>query len=275
MEKPENPQLDTILATVDDIREAEAMIAALKTKLATEIATLAGIPDRKLRRSIGVYAYWIAPELNANDLALATVGKRSSAAMLKGFTTSIDIMCERCKADIEVSSRTQMRQLSRSAAGQTYPLPEGFRVICGECREEIFEERRVAGDVQRALSVQRERDLLAMPYADFVRTADWADIRDHYLYHLLAIGRDLLCEICSAPEPLSVIHKAPRTVGEFDKLALQCAGCTELLSAGNKLPFKPDPANAVSRRHLDRITLAFLRQQGRDPDLASDLADLA
>ena len=75
MQRPENPQLDAIFATVERIREAEASLRALKARVAAEAHTLAEISDKRARVEAALYAYWYAPEVNASDISFGATGR--------------------------------------------------------------------------------------------------------------------------------------------------------------------------------------------------------
>lgn len=263
MRRPESPQLDRILATVDEMRGLEADLAVLKERLATEVADLSTIADPGARLDVAVYAYWLAPEVNANQLAVATTGKNHPAAMLRGTgSVSIGVSCDRCGVDMEIISRAQMKEVATRAAGGRCPLPEGYRVVCPECWDAIRDERAVEHDAAEAERRRRRLAIARLPYADYVATPFWRLRRDRHLDLLLHVGGDLECEVCEGRDDLSVVHGVLDLAADHEEMKLLCAPCWRPLAAAGRLAADPVEANNVHRVDLDAMVDSFHEGRG-------------
>lgn len=254
MHKPSSVELDAILATVAQIRESEAHILQLKARLATEAKGLSAIEDRKDRIQAAVYAYWFAPEAHASDLSFGATG-RSYAGELRQHAGSVPtgIECDRCSAELEITSREQMKTvLSRSKNKSNYA--EGYRALCGECREVVFAERDIEYERREREVAARGSAIARMSYAEYLQTEDWRQQREHHLSNLLAAHRTPLeCEACAEAESLGVYHRNLEALGLRDDLILLCDTCRDALLGAGRLAGAPGPQHRVSKTHADML----------------------
>ena len=117
-----------------------AEIAEANRQLAVKVDAFAEIVDPSDRIKVAVYAYWHAPEVSANQLAVLTVGKPSAMAMLKHFgSVAAGIACDRCGRDLPDTlhrqptvprgpNSTSWRENSELTAGATAPLRTDTRL---------------------------------------------------------------------------------------------------------------------------------------------------
>ena len=265
MDRPISPELDTILATVEEIRRAESHIRDLKARLAREAQAIGGIVDRKDRIAAAVYAYWFAPEVHATDLSFAATGRRHASALLKyAGSMPTGIACDRCQAELEITSREQMKQvLSRSTGGPSYA--EGYRLLCGECRELVFDAR--LEEHERAVQILHERasEIARMDYTDYLQTEDWAHQRVQYLELLLSQAKSPLeCETCGTRDEFGVYHKTLEGMGWSDDLILLCEACADALLGAGRLAGRPTERNLVSKVLAGRLEAQHLDNSGFD-----------
>lgn len=259
MQKPGSVELDAILATVAQIRESEALILQLKARLTTEAKGLSAIEDRKDRIQAAVYAYWFAPEAHASDLSFGATG-RAYAGELRQHAGSVPagIECDRCRAELEITSREQMKTvLSRSKNKSNYA--EGYRVLCGECREAVLAERDVEYERREREVAARGRVIAGMTYAEYLDTRDWRQQREHHLTYLLAAHRmPLECEACADAGSLGVYHRNLDRLGIRDDLILLCDTCRDALLGAGRLAGTPGPQHRVSKSHADMLARKHL-----------------
>jgi hypothetical protein len=260
MDRPNLPQLDTILETVEQLRELEERKAALKATLDAHVKALETVGDRDARLQAAVYAYWLAPEVNANVLALAVTGKAHPSAMLKkaGAAVSIGVPCDRCGEDLEITSRTQLRDIERAVKETHYRLPEGYSVLCSSCREAVYAER--SEEYERVQDEQdaQSRVLAQLSYRDYLATPDWAARRERAADFALYERHELACELCRQRDELSFVHQTFDLVGRDERIILLCRPCWTALAAADKLAVEPIAENRADRRELDRMEAAFL-----------------
>lgn len=253
MQRPDCPELDTLLASVEELRAAESHLAALKAKIAQDAQGLSKIVNKAERIAAGVYAYWYAPEAHASDIALGTTGRTHPGRLLKlGGPVSVGVPCDRCQADLPIHSRNQMKEtLDRLRGG--YRWPEGYRVLCFTCEEAIHDGRRVEQTRLDRERDQRERELAALPYADYLQTDDWRDAKSAFLWFRAQEYQALSCETCNGEGDRGVYHKSLERLGGGDDLVLLCAGCRDALRKANRMAGEPGPANLLSPAEADAI----------------------
>jgi hypothetical protein len=83
MDQPKTPQLETLMATVAEIRQLQQRLKELKERTSTEAHALYDIADRNLRLQSAAYAYWYAPEVNAKDLAFGAIRQAHPSKLVK------------------------------------------------------------------------------------------------------------------------------------------------------------------------------------------------
>lgn len=265
MERPELTELKALLAAVDDLRAAEEKVVDAKARLVDRVNDLGNVADRALRLNAAIYAYWVAPEVNANQLALVTIGRNHPTAMLKNSDgVSIGIACDRCHQDMEITSRTQLRETMRCANEQCTLMPEGYRVICGPCREAVYEARYAAHLERAELDDTQRRNLERLSYRNYLLTPEWAERRAQAISEALSVHGELTCQICTAQEPLSFTHLSLDLVGHVERVELLCATCWGALDAAGKLAHTPVEENRAYRFELDQMTAVHNRMRGRD-----------
>lgn len=253
MERPKSAELDTLFATVDEIRATEEHLKRLKDRVATEAQALAKIPAKKDRIEAGVYAYWYAPEVHAADIAMGATGRTHPARMLKAAgPVSVGVPCDRCQADLPIYSRNQMKEtLDRLRGG--YGWPEGYRVLCFACEEAIHADRDVERRKLDSEREQRDRELAALSYADYLQTEDWQQAKGAFLWWRADESQALTCETCNAEDDRGVYHKTLDRLGGGDDLVLLCATCRNALLKAGRLAGEPGPPNALPKHEADQL----------------------
>lgn len=254
MERPQAAELDAILATVEEIRQAELRIRDLKVRLSQEAHALAHIEDKPTRIASAVYAYWFAPEASASDLTFGAIGQKHPSKLLKYVGAQpTGVHCERCEAELEIGSREQMKQVLAKAA-RGYPIPEGYRILCSGCWEAVFEARSDEWERAEQLLRARASEIAKLEYADYLQTADWVHQRVRYLGLLLDLTKSPLeCEACGAAEELGLYHKTLERLGRSDDLILLCVTCADALMGAGRLAGRPTERNRVSETFAKRL----------------------
>lgn len=259
MEKPDCAELDAILTTVSHIMDAEAHIILLKARLSAEAKGLSAVDDRTSRIQAAVYAYWFAPEAHASDLSFGATG-RSYAGELRQYAGAVPtgIHCDRCEAEVEITSREQMKTvLSKSKRESNYA--EGYRILCGECREAVFEEREVESERLAAARAARGQAVARMSYTEYLGTEDWHHQREQHLAHLLwASKMPLQCEACAAADRLGVYHRNLDALGLRDDVVLLCDTCRDALIGAGRLAGDPGPQNRIGKAHAVLLAQKYL-----------------
>lgn len=260
MDRPNLPQLDAILEAVDQLRDLEERKATAKAELDARVKALEAVSDREARLRAAVYAYWFAPEINANLLALAVTGKAHPSAMLSkaGAAVSIGVACDRCGEDMEITSRTQLRDIQRAVGETHYRMPEGYSVICAGCREAVYDARREEYELREGERDARSRVLARLSYRDYLRTPDWENRWRVAAEFMLFERHELSCETCEQRDDLSFVHQSFDLVGTEERILLLCRPCWIALESAGKLAERPIAENRADRRELDRLEAAFI-----------------
>jgi len=262
LNRPTSSQLDTLLATVEEMRQADDLVARLKARATQEAHGLADILDKPTRLAAGVYAYWHAPEVSANDIAFGVTGHAHPAKMMKqAGPVSVGVPCDRCQEDLPIRSRAQMKE-TQDRLRDGVRWPEGFRVICKTCEADIHEERRAVYEQQDRRRVQRRLELRALPYADYLQTPDWRHVREQHLEALLSMHHStLVCEVCTSEQGRGVYHKTLDGLGGGDDLVVLCGACRDVLKAAGRIAGEPGNENRLTdseavirlRNHLSEM----------------------
>lgn len=272
MKRPDSPELDAVLTAAEDLRALEARVAAeiaeAKRQLAAKVDAFAEIVEPSDRIKVAVYAYWHAPEVSANQLAVLTVGKPSAMAMLKHFgSVSAGIACDRCGRDLPITSRSMMADVLKAAADDQARWREGYRFVCPTCRAEIYDARdRVQRD-RDLIREERQRVLAAMTYVEYLGTPEWQGRRQGVMSWMLEERGMLTCEVCPEREGLSFVHSQFDLAAGQEAVTLLCRTCSTALLTAGKLGHAPLPANRVGRTELDRAETEFrTHRHGGPPD---------
>lgn len=256
MRRPDHPQLDAIFSTVDEIRLGEERLSHLKARVATEAQALSQIADKQARIEAAIYAYWYAPEVNASDIAFGATGRTHPGRLIKmGGPVSLGVPCDRCTEDLPIRSRAQMKETLDRLRGPVR-WPEGYRVLCLLCEEAIHEQRRTSSDQLHVEQQRRRRELAAMRYDEYLKTADWREIRDRYLWSRAYEHQDLACETCTSTEERGVYHKTTEGLGGQDDLVLLCSTCRDALLAAGRLTGPPGDGNRLANHHVVQLLAA-------------------
>jgi hypothetical protein len=260
MDQPKTPQLETLMATVAEMRQMQERLKELKERTSTEAHALYEIADRNLRLQSAAYAYWYAPEVNAKDLTFGAIRQTHPSKLMKliGSQTS-NISCDRCGTKLEITSRAAMADL-QSGGGARFP--EGFRVICPDCREAIFAARHVEYERRDKEVARRMAELSALPYAHYLETEEWKERLSAFLGFYLHEHSDFVCETCEAEADLGVFHTSLDGLGFHDHLILLCATCISALKDAGRAVGEPGPANRVSPLVLRDLKLVFDLERG-------------
>ena len=166
--------------------------------------------------------------------------------------------CDRCEAELEITSREQMKTvLSKSKRESNYA--EGYRILCGECREAVFAEREIESERLAAARAARGRAIARMSYAEYLGTEDWRHQCEQHLSHLLwASKTPLECEACAAADHLGVYHRNLNALGLRDDIVLLCDTCRDALLGAGRLAGEPGPQNRISEVHASLLAQKYL-----------------
>ncbi|MGA0606576.1 hypothetical protein ACO2Q0_11290 [Phenylobacterium sp. VNQ135] len=253
MERPNSPQLDTLLATVEELRLQEARLAELKALVATQAQALSQIANKASRIEAAIYAYWYAPEVHASDLALGATGRAHPGRLLKAAgPVSVGVPCDRCGEDLPIRSRNEMKE-TQERLRSSPRWAEGYRVLCLGCEEAVLDARRLASDRQDKARAARCQVLAALPYADYLRTPEWRDAMAQHLWFRAHEFQNLGCEACGSEEERGVYHKSLDDLGHADDVVLLCATCRGALAGAGKLAGEPGPQNRLKDADAERI----------------------
>jgi len=253
IDRPKVAKLDALLATVGKIRSAEARLAGLKEQASRKARALADIGDKSLRIKAGFYAYWFAPEIPATDIALGATGRSHPARLMKlAGAVSIGVPCERCKEDLPIRSRSQMKEVLDQASDPNRRRGT-YRLICVACQnaldEESLQERLAECD---AYDVRRQ-ELEAMSYAEYLETAEFDEARALHLWWHADRYQALECETCDDATTLGIYHKPPENGARYGGLIMLCAVCRDALVTAGKLGEAPLEANLIPRELATRV----------------------
>jgi hypothetical protein len=245
IKRPEVPQLDAIMATVEKIHRAEKRLAALREQVAQEARALAGISDRRLRIEAGFYAYWFAPEIPATDIAMGATGRPHPGRLLKlAGPVSVGVPCDRCGEDLPIRSRSHMKEvLDQARGGPSAGLR--YRLVCVPCQNELQKETLNELMAESDALEIRRRELAALTYAEFLQTPEFEDTRNLHLWWLSDRTHALECETCNAETTLGIYHKSAGEGGGLGDTILLCSSCRDALVAGGKLAGPPCEGNLV------------------------------
>ena len=166
MKKPQSEICEQIISILEDRREMEQAIAELKEKAN---ALVPYISEEKNTKDISAYLYWMCPELRAKDLAIALTGEHNIHKFLDSISSiTADINCERCNAQIEIKSRTQLKEELRNMNSSRARWAEGYKVLCHPCHTEIMAIRQKEWKKYELERDKRLIKLKQMPYKDYL-----------------------------------------------------------------------------------------------------------
>ncbi len=245
IKRPEVPQLDAMLATVEKIHRAEKRLAALREQAAEEARALAEISDRRLRIEAGFYAYWFAPDVPASHIAMGATGRPHPGKLLKlAGPVSVGVPCDRCGKDLPIRSRSHMKEVLEQARSGLSSLLR-YRLVCVPCQnaldEESFGRREAECDAREA----RQRELAALSYPEFLQTPEFEEARNLHLWWLSDQTHALECETCNAETTLGIYHKSADEEGGLGDTILLCPSCRDALVAAGKLAGPPCEGNLI------------------------------
>jgi hypothetical protein len=257
MNRPEDPHLDRLLATVDELRVAEERLTELKQRAGLEARALASITDPVQRINAGIYAYWFAPEVHAADIAFGVTGREHPGRLLSlAGPVSIALPCDRCAGDIPIHSRAMMKETLKKAKGP-HGLPEGFRVVCPECWDQIREDRSVDWGAAIERRDERSAELQALPYSEYLTTDDWARQLNSFLSARFQTDHALHCEACGGDERIGCYHRSLGSLGHGDDIVLLCKWCFSPLNYAGRIAGQPSASNLLSASLVAQHTEAF------------------
>lgn len=254
MDKPEQPELEALVTTAMEIREAYDRIAYLKQRIAREALGLSSIADKSERMRSAVYAYWFVQEAPVGELSFAVTGRTYAEELRKhAGKVPLGLTCDRCGTGLAIASRSQLKEKMSRMEGRSR-LPRGYELHCEDCLGELRAERDAEYRAAEEESLARCRVLAAMPYADYLKTPEWETQKIRYLENLLMAHRaPFSCETCSDDVALGVYHSTLERLGRLDDLVLLCEICLGALSAQNRLAGLPAPEHTVSPALTHRL----------------------
>lgn len=271
MDRPTSPELDAIMSAAEELRlleaRAAAEIAEAKRGLASKVEALVHITEPSDLLRAAVYAYWHAPEVSANQLAVLTVGKPSVQLMLRrSGAVSIGLSCDRCARELPITSRSMMSSVLKAAADNQSRYAEGYRFLCPSCQEAVFDEREEARLRSERDNEARRQALARIEYSDYLETEDWKNRRESVKAWMLAARGKLSCEVCPEREDLSFVHTQFDLMNGAEAVALLCSTCSEALERAGKLARSPLKANRAPRIELDLAERSFRAERHEEED---------
>lgn len=241
MERPDEPALDALDATIANIAAHEARIAELKQRLREETRQLENIQDPPRRLAAAIYAYWYLPEVRVDDLAWAVVKSKAAQHKFRELAGPVvtGINCDRCGDRLPITSRTQMKEVLERHRENRAQFAEGYRAVCEPCHEATMEERRDAYDRAERQREQNAAKLRRLPYADYLATEHWRRRRAMHLEQLDWMYRrgHHECDVCKRQGDLDVYHKTVASVARehSDDLMLLCETCCKVLVVAGRI----------------------------------------
>ncbi|KAA3645534.1 MAG: HNH endonuclease [Chloroflexi bacterium] len=214
---------------VSEIQEMEEAIKFLKDRL-HEIAIDAreSIEDEEQKIELARYVYW-----NILDVPVSVLSDGLMATSLHAFLKMIggkkssNIHCDKCGRPMHFTSRTDMKnwqsELRKMKKGRGFRWPEGYHIVCDDCREDIFADRNIQYREAEERTNKRLRELATMPYREYLQTPEWKERRKR---HLISAG--YRCQLCnSSGVTLNVHHRTYDRRGNerFTDLIVLCQDC--------------------------------------------------
>ncbi len=159
MDKPKSEILNNIIHHVEEMRNLQDRLVKHKEELKTLARSLDHIANRPIRLNSAHYAYWMLPEIAADDISIGLLGKRRNRQFMELMgSISVGLKCDVCGETLQINSRTQMKaEIDRSRKGQAI-WAEGYRHVCKDCQIRVHERRSVKhGQEKRehALKIQQ------------------------------------------------------------------------------------------------------------------------
>ena len=231
MKKPESEILNRIISIIEDRRDMELAIKELKERANSLVDEISA---ENYKFEIAAYLYWLFPEIRSKELSQATLGEINIQKFLNSIhsvTASID--CERCGNLIEIKSRTQLSEVTKTSKSNIVQYSEGYKVLCESCRIEVMDERRDKWKENQRIKTERQEILKTMPYRDYLQTPEWKERRQKHL-----LSADYRCQICnSVKQPLNVHHRTYERRGNeyYTDLIVLCRDCHVTFHENGKL----------------------------------------
>lgn len=235
MKRPNVPAMDDLEAVIKDLYETEEAMQTLRARL-DEVVREIAMQAKEGSELIDTmtYLYWMVPEVKSVSIAKAFLGEPNLHKLLEVVSPiEAGLHCERCGRQLQFSSRTKLKQ-SQVELKKKYPRwAEGYKLVCNTCKEEIFAERQIEYECQRAAYRARLDELRRMPYREYLQTPEWQARRKQ---HLRSAG--YRCQVCNASgRRLDVHHRTYEHRGEetFKDLIVLCEDCHQLFHSEGKL----------------------------------------
>lgn len=143
---------------------------------------------------------------------------------------TIELRCEDCGRlfEAEVTSRTEMRERRRRRKWRHNRCPD-----C-EARKEARTREIQARHVEQSMNREsRLAELKRMPYADYLQTPEWAEVRQSALKRA-----KFRCQICNRAGRLNVHHRTYERRGEelSSDVIVMCAACHSIYHENGRMP---------------------------------------
>jgi 5-methylcytosine-specific restriction endonuclease McrA len=197
------------------IEQAEREIELSKVNLIDHARVLLDeLPDNEALR-LATEIYWFHPEINVGILS-SRFGVTSNMFYKLVPKAYIIISCRGCKREFKVYLSSRSSQCPTS-------------YLCESCnRNQQIEYQQQAEQTRKTL-----QELKTMPYAEYLKTEHWQQIRNRSLRHA-----GYRCQICNAKDvPLNVHHRTYERRGEeiTRDLIVLCKDCHELFHNNKEL----------------------------------------
>lgn len=212
-------------------RERLAMrVRALDDELPSLVGhNLNGIPEPE-RERLAATLYWEWDGLIPTELVAPLIGVEPHNVHRHMRPITIELHCEDCGRlfEAEVTSRTKMRELRRKSKWRHNRCPD-----CTAKKEAMTREIRVRHAEQSMNRESRLAELKKMPYADYLQTPEWAEVRKSALKRAR-----FRCQICNRSGRLNVHHRTYERRGEelSSDVIVLCATCHSIYHENGRMP---------------------------------------
>lgn len=225
MKRPNVSAMKNIEDALQNIEDMKKEIASLGDTISNEhVAEMSlQLEDCEQRLAAARYLYWEALGVTVAGIAQGLLGVPVGSLLKLIGTYTTDVKCERCKVNIEARSRTHLDEIIK---GKAVRYAEGWKIVCDNCRVEIFAERKSEtpsyADYLQA-KARRYHNLATMPYCDYLQTPEWQATRKRKLKQA-----NYKCQVCNTNgKTLDVHHRTyERRGNERDAdLIVLCRDC--------------------------------------------------
>lgn len=204
---------DAVDAAIEDYEDALILVELRKTKI---VATLLGIKSIADRSWKARDLYWKCADsiVTVTDLAKACeFSRRDFLEFVKEhprYAVEMKCKCGVVRKEV-ITSRNRLQEMR---------IPARRVFVCEDCRNKQKEEWSRASHQSEA----RIKELREMPYAEYLKTDHWQELRRQKLKQA-----KYRCQLCNSPNNLEVHHRTYKNRGQeyLSDLTVLCDPCHE------------------------------------------------